>query len=158
MFQTIKQSIRRRLCNRNCSPEQALDNGQMTQWKYTVYPPFKRWGSVAELTCHLQDSTPSGIRFSHKTYRPSPTKDVTQKDPPLIRGTLIRGYTVGFGYVLYPWYSIRFVIDWPVCSLPLKAGRRSFCHTLYRRTSMSGTKKAQITFPLRQSFPLKVLK
>jgi hypothetical protein len=24
-----------------------------------------------------QGSTPYGIRFSHKTYRPSPTKDVT---------------------------------------------------------------------------------
>jgi hypothetical protein len=29
---------------------------------------------------------------------------------------------------------------------------------LYRRTSMSGTKKAQITFPLRHLFPLKVVK
>jgi hypothetical protein len=40
-------------------------------------PPYKRWGSVAELTCHLQSSTPHGTKFSHKTYRPSPTKDVT---------------------------------------------------------------------------------
>jgi hypothetical protein len=38
---------------------------------------YKRWGSVSELTCHLQGSTAHGIRFSHKTYRPSPTKDVT---------------------------------------------------------------------------------
>jgi hypothetical protein len=38
-------------------------------------PPYKRWGWVAELTCHLQGSTPSGIRFSHKTT--SPTRDVT---------------------------------------------------------------------------------
>jgi hypothetical protein len=28
----------------------------------------------------------------------------------------------------------------------------------YRRTSISGTKEAQITFPLRHSFPLKVVK
>jgi hypothetical protein len=28
----------------------------------------------------------------------------------------------------------------------------------YRRTSISGTKKAQITFPLRHFFPLKVVK
>jgi hypothetical protein len=28
----------------------------------------------------------------------------------------------------------------------------------YRRTSISGTKKAQITFPLRHFFPLKVFK
>jgi hypothetical protein len=28
----------------------------------------------------------------------------------------------------------------------------------YRRTSISGTKKAQITFPLRHNFPLKVVK
>jgi hypothetical protein len=28
----------------------------------------------------------------------------------------------------------------------------------YRRTSISGTKKAQIIFPLRHSFPLKVVK
>jgi hypothetical protein len=37
---------------------------------------------------------PYGIRSSHKAYRPSPTKDVTEKDPPLIRGPLIGGYTV----------------------------------------------------------------
>jgi hypothetical protein len=40
-------------------------------------PPFKRWGSVAELTCHSQGSIPYETRFSHKTYRPSPTKNVT---------------------------------------------------------------------------------
>jgi hypothetical protein len=57
-------------------------------------PPYKWWGSVAELTCHLQGSTPYGIRFSHKTYRPSPTKGVTWKDPAIIRGPLIGGYTV----------------------------------------------------------------
>jgi hypothetical protein len=28
----------------------------------------------------------------------------------------------------------------------------------YRRTSISGTKKAQITFPLRHFFPIKVVK
>jgi hypothetical protein len=56
------------------------------------YPLYKRWGSVAELTCHLQGSTPCGIRFSHKTYRPAPTKDVTLKDPPLISGPLIGKY------------------------------------------------------------------
>jgi hypothetical protein len=53
-------------------------------------PPYKRWGSVAELTCHLQDPTPSAIRFSRKIYRPSPTKDVTEKDPPY-EGTAYRG-------------------------------------------------------------------
>jgi hypothetical protein len=57
-------------------------------------PPYKRWGSVAELTCHLQGSTSYGIRLSHKTYRPSPNKDVTQKDPPLMKGPLIGEYTV----------------------------------------------------------------
>jgi hypothetical protein len=40
-------------------------------------PPYKRWGSVAELTCHLQGSNLYGIRLSHKIYRPSLTKDVT---------------------------------------------------------------------------------
>jgi hypothetical protein len=50
--------------------------------------PYERWGLVAELTCHLQNSTPYGIRFSQKTYRPSPTKDVTWKDPPLIKRLL----------------------------------------------------------------------
>jgi hypothetical protein len=43
---------------------------------YTVYP-YKRWGSVAGLTYHLQGSTPYWIRFPRKTYRPLPTKDVT---------------------------------------------------------------------------------
>jgi hypothetical protein len=42
--------------------------------------------SVAELRCHLQSSSPYGIRFSHKTYRPSPIKDVTWKNP-LLEGT-----------------------------------------------------------------------
>jgi hypothetical protein len=56
-------------------------------------PPYKRLGSVAELTCHSQVSTPHGIKFSHKKYRPSPTKDVNKKDH-LIRGPLIEGYTV----------------------------------------------------------------
>jgi hypothetical protein len=40
-------------------------------------PPYKRWGPGEELTCQLQGFTSYGIRFSHKTYRPSPTKDVT---------------------------------------------------------------------------------
>jgi hypothetical protein len=39
--------------------------------------PCKRWGSVAELICHLQGSIFYGIKSSHKCYRPSPTKDVT---------------------------------------------------------------------------------
>jgi hypothetical protein len=54
-----------------------------------------RWESVAELTCHLQGSTLYGIKLSQKTDRPSPTKDVTKKNPPLIRGQLIiiGGYT-----------------------------------------------------------------
>jgi hypothetical protein len=51
-----------------------------------IIPPYKRWG-------YLQGSTPYGIIISHKTYRPSPTKDVTWEDP-LIRGPLIGGYTV----------------------------------------------------------------
>jgi hypothetical protein len=55
---------------------------------------YKRWGSVAELICQLQGSTPYGIRLSHKIYRPAPTKDGTWKDPPLVRGPLIGGYTV----------------------------------------------------------------
>jgi hypothetical protein len=50
------------------------------------YPPPPGVG-----TCHLQGFTPYGIRFSHKTYRPSPTTDVTWKDPPYIRGPLIGG-------------------------------------------------------------------
>jgi hypothetical protein len=29
-------------------------------------PPYKRWGSVAELTCHSPGSTPYEIKFSHK--------------------------------------------------------------------------------------------
>jgi hypothetical protein len=45
-------------------------------------PPYKRWGSVAELTCQSQGSTHYGIRCSHKIYRPSPTEDVTEKDRP----------------------------------------------------------------------------
>jgi hypothetical protein len=57
-------------------------------------PLYKRWGSVAELTCHLQGTTAYGIRISHKTYRPSPTRNVTWKDPPLIRGPLTGGKTV----------------------------------------------------------------
>jgi hypothetical protein len=31
-------------------------------------------------------------------------------------------------------------------------------NVIYRRTSISGTKKAQITFPLRHFLPLKVIK
>jgi hypothetical protein len=38
----------------------------------------------------------------------------------------------------------------------LGAGEDISCS--YRRTSISGTKKAQITFPLRHFFPLKVVK
>jgi hypothetical protein len=34
-------------------------------FKYNI-PPYKRWGSVEELTCHLQGSIPYGRRFSHK--------------------------------------------------------------------------------------------
>jgi hypothetical protein len=56
----------------DCSKLQKFDLRLIT----SVYP-YKRWGSVAELTCHLQGSTRYGIRFSHETYRPSPTKDVT---------------------------------------------------------------------------------
>jgi hypothetical protein len=56
--------------------------------------PLKMWGPVAELTCYLQGSTLYGIKFSHKTYRPSPTTDVTWKDPPHIKAPLTGGYTV----------------------------------------------------------------
>jgi hypothetical protein len=45
--------------------------------------PYKWWGSVAEMTCHLQGPTPYGVKFFHKTYRPSTTKDITSKDSPL---------------------------------------------------------------------------
>jgi hypothetical protein len=37
----------------------------------------------------IQGFTPYGIRFSHKMYRPSPTKDVTWKDHPLASRPLI---------------------------------------------------------------------
>jgi hypothetical protein len=54
-------------------------SSQAANGRKNIYsiPPYKRWASVAELTCHLQGSTPYGIRFSHRTYRPLPTKDVT---------------------------------------------------------------------------------
>jgi hypothetical protein len=35
---------------------------------------------------------------------------------------------------------------------------RVHCNNVYMRTSISGTKKAQITFPLRIFFPVKVVK
>jgi hypothetical protein len=38
---------------------------------------------------------------------------------------------------------------------PVRARGIGYCN---RRTSISGTKKAQITFPLRHFFPLKVVK
>jgi hypothetical protein len=87
------------------NPRFCLECVRLGGWKVSFdYPafnfkhysllPYKRWGTVAELTCHLQASTPYGIRFSHKTYRPSPTKDLTYKDPPLTRGPLVGGYTV----------------------------------------------------------------
>jgi hypothetical protein len=66
---------------------------EASRGEYSI-PSYKRWGSLAELTWHSQCSTPYGIRFSHKIYRPSPTKDVTWKDPSLIRGPLIGGCTV----------------------------------------------------------------
>jgi hypothetical protein len=40
-------------------------------------PPYKRWGPVAELTCHIQGSTPYGITFSHETFRPLSTQNFT---------------------------------------------------------------------------------
>jgi hypothetical protein len=56
----------------------ALGPYHNSKFGYTVYPPYKRWGSVAELTCPLKGSTPYvGLRFPHKTYNPLPTKDVT---------------------------------------------------------------------------------
>jgi hypothetical protein len=61
-------------------------------------PPYKRWGSVAELTCHLQSSTLYGIRLSHKTHRPSPTKDVG-RILSTIRGPLIGEYTVQIDFL-----------------------------------------------------------
>jgi hypothetical protein len=42
---------------------------------YVIYIQYI--GLVAKLTCHLQSSTPYGKSFSHRTYRSSPTKDVT---------------------------------------------------------------------------------
>jgi hypothetical protein len=52
---------------------------------------------------------------------------------------------------------------WPTNLLATDAFRisknkRKLMETMYRRTSMSGTKKAQITFPLRHFFPPKVVK
>jgi hypothetical protein len=41
---------------------------------------------------------PVGVKLSHYTYRPSPTKDVTEKDSPLIRDALIGGDTVFIQY------------------------------------------------------------
>jgi hypothetical protein len=73
---------------------QGVCKGEYICFHWYSMPPYKRWGSVAELTCHLQDSTTCGIRCSHKTNRPSPTKDVNQKDPPFIRGPLVGGCTV----------------------------------------------------------------
>jgi hypothetical protein len=48
------------------------------------------WGSPWR---RLESRVPTlhRIRFCRKTYRPSPTKDVTKKDPPLVRGPLIGG-------------------------------------------------------------------
>jgi hypothetical protein len=53
-------------------------------------PLYELWGSVAELTCHKHDSTHYGVRFSYRILR-SPTKDITYRDPRLIRGPLIGG-------------------------------------------------------------------
>jgi hypothetical protein len=46
------------------------------------------------------DMSPTGFhplwdKIPQKTYRPSPTKDVTQKDPSIIRGPLIGGRLYG---------------------------------------------------------------
>jgi hypothetical protein len=78
-------------CERKLCACFSLPADRDSKFDGTVYPPYKRWGSVVDLTRHLQGSTPYGIRFSHKTYRPSPTKDVTWKDPPFIRGPLKGG-------------------------------------------------------------------
>jgi hypothetical protein len=40
----------------------------------------------------------------------------------------------------------------------VKKKRKNSTRNIYRRTSISGTKKAQITFPFRHLFPLKVVK
>jgi hypothetical protein len=47
-------------------------------------------GSAAELACHLQGSTPYGIRFSHKPYRPSPTKGCHLERSSPYKGTAYR--------------------------------------------------------------------
>jgi hypothetical protein len=57
----------------------------------TVYPPIS--GGGRSRCWHVSELHPLGIGFSFKTYRPSSTKDVTRKDPPLIRGPLIGEYT-----------------------------------------------------------------
>jgi hypothetical protein len=58
----------------------------------TVYLPVS--GEVRSRSLHVTYRVSPLIRFSHKTYRPSPKKDATWKDPPLIWGPLIGGYTV----------------------------------------------------------------
>jgi hypothetical protein len=53
--------------------------------------------------------------------------------------------------------TLEVTLLWPVFSFLImkKVDMRVFA---YRRTSISGTKKAQITFPFRHFFPLKVVK
>jgi hypothetical protein len=63
-----------------------------TQISHIQYPPYKWWGSVAELACHLQGSIPYGIRFSHKscTGRRRPRMS-SRMISPLKKGTIHRG-------------------------------------------------------------------
>jgi hypothetical protein len=55
----------------------------------TVYLTIRGGGRWRRWHVTNRVSTLYGIRFSHKTYRPSPTRDVTWKDPPLVRGPLL---------------------------------------------------------------------
>jgi hypothetical protein len=49
-------------------------------------------------------------------------------------------------------FSVLTMKQWVHTMIPIRTEEE-----MYRRTSMSGTKKVQITFPLRHFFPLKVL-
>jgi hypothetical protein len=58
------------------------------------------------------------------------------------RGAPLRNYFTAFGFFFFFFFFLQLLVF----------------DINYRRTSISGTKKAKITFPLRQFFPLKVVK
>jgi hypothetical protein len=58
---------------------------------YDSIPPYKRWGSVAELTCHLQGFTPDGIRFSHITLQAVADQGCHSEGSSPYKGTAYRG-------------------------------------------------------------------